>query len=69
VPDLQRNELIELDGDRWGPVIHAKLDKEGKGFGEMAREVMRKEYFEKVTESGKVGMFSVLALVNEEKST
>ena len=62
MPELQRNELIELDGDRWGPVIHAKLDEEGKGFEERAREMMRKEYFGKATGSGREGMFCVLAL-------
>jgi ubiquitin carboxyl-terminal hydrolase L3 len=67
VPDLDTQRLLELDGDRWGPVERAVLDAKAGEFGAKAREVIKSEYFEK--ENGARGsMFSVLALVHEGRS-
>lgn len=61
VPDSDGKKVIELDGDQWGPVVHGDLTNSGKNFGSKAREVIKKEYFEK--DKGSSGMFSILALV------
>jgi ubiquitin carboxyl-terminal hydrolase L3 len=66
VPDLNTQRLLELDGDRWGPLEHAVLDDEQGTFGVKAREVIKKEYFGVARGTGKEGMFSVLALVHAE---
>jgi ubiquitin carboxyl-terminal hydrolase L3 len=63
VPDLSTQRLLELDGDRWGPLEHAVLDDEQGVFDVKAREVIKKEYLEK-DNGGRGGMFSVLALVH-----
>jgi len=69
VPDTEGEGVLELDGDRWGPLAHAELDdREGEaeaGFGAKARKVIKKGYFEKDRGRGGQGMFSVLALVRE----
>ena len=69
VPDTEGKVVLELDGDRWGPLTHAALDdregEAGAGFGGKARKVIKKEYFEKDRGRDGRGMFSVLALVRE----
>lgn len=60
--DAAGNKVIELDGDRWGPLVHDDLDGRDEGFGAKARRVIKTEYFER-DEMG--GMFSVLALVRQ----
>lgn len=63
VPDLKGKRVVELDGDRWGPLVHGDLaDEAGAGFGVKARRVIKETYFES---EGIEGMFSVLALVKE----
>jgi ubiquitin carboxyl-terminal hydrolase L3 len=66
VPDPDTQRLLELDGDRWGPLERAVLDDKTGGFGIKAREVIEKEYFEVARGTEKEGMFSVLALVHAE---
>ena len=65
MPDLSTQRLLELDGDRWGPMERAVLDNEEGGFGIKAGEVIKREYFEVARGTEKEGMFSVLALVHE----
>lgn len=65
VPDLEGTGVLELDGDRWGPLVHGGLDGGNEGFGDKARRVIREEYFES---EGMEGMFSVLALVRDNDS-
>ncbi|KAH0284661.1 cysteine proteinase [Aureobasidium namibiae CBS 147.97] len=69
VPDPEGEGVLELDGDRWGPLSHAELDdrdgKAGAGFGAKARRAIKKEYFEKDRGRDGHGMFSVLALTRE----
>ncbi|KAI4765117.1 hypothetical protein E4T52_00040 [Aureobasidium sp. EXF-3400] len=66
VPDLSTQSLLELDGDRWGPLERGVLNN-GKEFGVKAREVIKKEYLEDKGSKGggKDGMFSVLVLMHE----
>jgi ubiquitin carboxyl-terminal hydrolase L3 len=66
VPNPDMHMLLELDGDRWGPLERGDLAQDVSDFGLKAREVIKKDYFEKVEEGGREGMFSVLALVREK---
>jgi ubiquitin carboxyl-terminal hydrolase L3 len=66
VPSPHDHVLLELDGDRWGPLEHTYLESNGRDFSEKAREVIKKEYFGKAEGGEREGMFSVLALVREK---